>query len=276
MRKSIFEIENRLDIKKEFESLIDALYEKETIYYDHGFMSFFRFLNEYVFNLWEYRDTFTELEEYLEHIGITNRVINKYDVLTKETFLNFLELLMNLLLVIEKNIGLNKISFQNIKTKNIISHNVPLILEKMNYELYTEEDTIRIRKRDADVDSVLELVPEDISLLLLSYNDIRNSNVDSKKTILKKVDLYIDKYKSKYKSIGKDLLDSIETIVNKMGINHVSDELPFSNLSDSELCEWYDKCFKMMIHLIRTEDIIKIKKERNELIKTSSGGSEND
>lgn len=276
MRKSIFEIENRLDIEKEFEKLIKALFEEDTIYYNYRDMSFFEFLNEYVFNLWEYRDTFTDLDDYLEHIGITSRIINKCDVLTKEIFLNFLELLINLLLVIEEKIGIKNVYFRNIKTKNIISHNVPIILEKMNYELYSEENTIRIRKRDADVDSILDLVPEEISYLLLSYNDIRNNNIESKKTLLKKIDLYIDTNKSKYKKIGKELLDSIETIVNKMGINHQSKEPSFNNLSDYELSEWYDKCFKMMIHLIRTEDIIKIKKERNELISSSSRGDIND
>ena len=276
MRKSIFEIENRLDIEKEFEKLIKALFEEDTIYYNYRDMSFFEFLNEYVFNLWEYRDTFTDLDDYLEHIGITSRIINKCDVLTKEIFLNFLELLINLLLVIEENIGIKNVYFRNIKTKNIISHNVPIILEKMNYELYSEENTMRIRKRDADVDSILDLVPEEISYLLLSYNDIRNNNIESKKTLLKKIDLYIDTNKSKYKKIGKELLDSIETIVNKMGINHQSKEPSFNNLSDYELSEWYDKCFKMMIHLIRTEDIIKIKKERNELISSSSRGDIND
>lgn len=276
MRKSIFEIENRLDIEKEFEKLIKALFEEDTIYYNYRDMSFFEFLNEYVFNLWEYRDTFTDLDDYLEHIGITSRIINKCDVLTKEIFLNFLELLINLLLVIEEKIGIKNVYFRNIKTKNIISHNVPIILEKMNYELYSEENTMRIRKRDADVDSILDLVPEEISYLLLSYNDIRNNNIESKKTLLKKIDLYIDTNKSKYKKIGKELLDSIETIVNKMGINHQSKEPSFNNLSDYELSEWYDKCFKMMIHLIRTEDIIKIKKERNELISSSSRGDIND
>ena len=276
MRKSIFEIENRLDIEKEFEKLIKALFEEDTIYYNSYDMSFFEFLNEYVFNLWEYRDTFTDLDDYLEHIGITSRIINKCDVLTKEIFLNFLELLINLLLVIEEKIGIKNVYFRNIKTKNIISHNVPIILEKMNYELYSEENTMRIRKRDADVDSILDLVPEEISYLLLSYNDIRNNNIESKKTLLKKIDLYIDANKRKYKEIGKELLDSIETIVNNMGINHQSKKFPFNNLSDYELSEWYDKCFKMMIHLIRTEDIIKIKKERNELISSSSRGDIND
>lgn len=266
MRKSIFEIENRLNIGKEFDSLINALFENNTIHYDYKYMSYFDFLNYYVFNIWQYRDTFTDLKDYLEHVGINSRIIDNYEPITRRPFLNFLELLLNLVLVIGDDIGFDKIRFRSVKIKNIISHNIPLILEKMNYESYNYQNTIRIRKRDADVDSILELVPEDISALLLSYNDIRNNNINSKKSILKGIDLYIDKNKKKYKNVDKGLLDSIETIVNNMGINHESEDKPFSDLTNSELCKWYDKCFKLMIHLIRTEDILKIKKERKELI----------
>lgn len=267
MRKSIFEIENRLDINKEFRSIVDALSEENTIYYNYRSMSFFMFLNRCVFNLWEYRDTFTELRDYLEFIGINESTLNGYWRVNEEAFLNFLELMINLMQIIKDEIGIDKVEFQNLKVANILPHNIPLILEKMNYEIYDDRDKKCIRKRDADVDSVLNLVPEDISLLLLSYNDIRNNNIDSKKTILKKIDLYIDSNKQKYKSIGKELLDSIDTIVNKMGINHKPDESPYNKLTETELCVWYDKCFKMMIHLIRTEEIIEIKKERNNLVK---------
>ena len=225
------------------------------------------FLNRYVFNYWEYRDTYTELEDYLEFIGINESMLNGYCKIGEETFLNFLELLINLMQTMDKNINTNNIDFKNLKVKSILPHNIPLILEKMNYEVYDDIDKKCIRKRDSDVDSILDLVPEDISLLLLSYNDIRNNNIDSKKTILKKIDLYIDSNKQKYKSIGKELLDSIDTIVNKMGINHKPDESPYNKLTETELCVWYDKCFKMMIHLIRTEEIIEIKKERNNLVK---------
>lgn len=267
---SIFELENRLDVRKEFDSIVSALNQKDTIFYDGSYMSFHHFLNKYIFNLWEYRDTFTDLDEYLEHIGISNRMISGYDSLKKESFLNFMELLLNLLLVIDYKIGMDNVDFINIKTKNILPHNIPIILEKMNYEIYNYEDTVRIRKRDADVDSILDIVPKNVSELLLSYNDIRNNNIDSRKSILKKIDVYIDKNKSKYKSYDQKLLDSIDTIMNKMGINHEPDEYPYNELKENDLIEWYDKCFKMMIHLIRTEDIIKIKKERTELVNLSS------
>ena len=269
MRKSIFEIENRLNIVDEFSKIINTLSEN-SIYYGGNTLSYFNFVDLYVFNYWNYRDTFIDLASYLKHIGIDDLIFNNFLEITEDKFLNFLELLLNMELVIKNHYG--TLPSNNIRLKNILSHNIPIILEKMNYESITDMDKIYIRKRNADVDSVLDSVPENIALLLLSYNDIRNNDIESKKTILKKIDLYIDSNKKEFKEYDQKLLDAIDTIVNKMGINHYEDKHPFNSLDDDNLCEWYDKCFKMMIHLIRTKDIIEIKKERNELIKNIDKG----
>lgn len=272
MRKSIFEIENRLNINKEYERLIDSLFEESSIYYNHQFMDFYSFIDEYVFNLWDNRDTFTSLDEYMEHIGV-----NKYQTsLSEVSFLNFLELLLNLSDTIKRKIGINSISFNSIKVKNIIEHNVPIILEKMNYQFVEYNNKICIIKRDADVDSILNIVPENIAELLLSYNDIRNNTKESKISILKSIDVYLetDENKKSFKSIDSKLVDSIGTITNRMGINHPINVEPYLSLSETDIINWYDKCFKMMIHLIRTREIIQIKKERNELVQKE--GNSND
>ncbi len=272
MRSSIFEIENRLDINKEYKRMRDALFKDYAIHYDYRDFSLYGFLDKYVFNLWNYRDTFTDIDEYLMHIGVDIYS----DEIDENSFLNLCEFLLNIMKVANEHYNFNNIAFKSLAVKNIIGHNIPIILERMNYEYIEKGNILYIRKRDADIDSIIETVPENIAELLLEYNDIRNNNLESKKTILKKIDLYIDKNKGKYKSIGKDLLDSIETIVNKMGINHEVNENPYNQFNDSELCIWYDKCFKMMIHLIRIEEIIEIKKERNKLIKKSLGDVKDD
>lgn len=68
-------------------------------------------------------------------------------------------------------------------------------------------------------------------------------------------------------SIDSNLMDSIGTIVNEMGINHPINKEPYKSLKESELIEWYDKCFLLMIHAIRTLKVNEIKKERLELVK---------
>lgn len=266
MKKSIFEIENRLDIQVEFERIIELMYDDFGVWIEHTYKSLYYYLDNYVFCIWKYRDTFVNLDDYLNHIGINNSVINGYTNISKENFLYFIELLANLYFVIEKEIGLKNIKYANLKVENTIIHNIPIILEKMNYELVKIDDRVIIRKRDADIDSILEVVPENISELLLSYNDIRNNNIDSKKSIIKKIDLYIDGDKKKYKSISADLLNSIDIIINNMGINHFNNNKIFNAFSNEELCKWYDKCFKMIIHLIRMEYVSKISKEVKSLV----------
>ena len=270
MRKSIFEIENRIDINKEYKKLMSALFESRTIYYECCFMSLFDFINKFVFNLWEDRDTFVELDEFFTHIGL-----NSTEYVSQESFLNFLELMANLIDVLSKHYS--DTIFCSIMVKNIFKHNIPIILEKLNYKIVDIKNRKIITKRDADVDSVLEFVPDNISDLLLSYNDIRCNNLESKKIILKNIDLYLENNSNKknFKSLDSKLWDSIGTIVNKMGINHPIQEEPFLSLKHDEIISWYDKCFKMMLHLIRMKEIKSYKNQRD-IIVQQAGGKKND
>ena len=84
--------------------------------------------------------------------------------------------------VANEHYNFNNIAFKSLAVKNIIGHNIPIILERMNYEYIEKGNILYIRKRDADIDSIIETVPENIAELLLEYNDIRNNNLESKKT----------------------------------------------------------------------------------------------
>ena len=52
-----------------------------------------------------------------------------------------------------------------------------------------------------------------------------------------------------------------------MGVNHPIKEEPYNTFSKEELLRWYDKCFLMMIHAIRTVEVNKIKNQRAKLVK---------
>lgn len=261
MRKSIFEIENRLDINKEYERLVLSLEESHTLIYKSKYMTLYDFLDDYVFSKWMHRDTFITMSDYLEHIGVNLDL----PTISEEKFLNLLEFLLNIWKIARTSVDFKNVMVVSRISFYIIEHNVPIILEKMNYTIKEESDKVLIIKRDSDVDSILDTVPVDIATLLLSYNDIRNSSIEAKKQILKSLDLYIETDKKKYKSYDSGLYDSIQTIVNEMGVNHPVHQ-KYKDMSETELCSWYDKCFKMMIHLIRTEDIICMKNERKQLL----------
>lgn len=270
--KSIFDVENRLDIRREYERLARVFYEDresalyaQDDYHQKEYSTLIEAIDKMIFLKWKYRDTFIDVDEYLEHIGVDYEKTLIYGVepIDKTTFLYFLEFLANMWVLIKKEDSI-ELSQRAIATME----NIPKILEKMNYKLKELEDKVIIAKRDSDVDSILTVVSEDIADILLEYNDFRiKNNIEEKKKLLKKIDLYIEK-NIKIKSFDKGLDDSIGTIVNKMGINHPIEE-EFKTLTVAELTEWYDKCFLMMIHAIRTVEINKIKDERKKLISKS-------
>lgn len=268
--KSIFEIENRLDITKEFSKFIEVFHEDTNAvlvredYHTSTYMTFIDAIENTVFLKWKYRDTFLDIDEYLEHIGVRKEAIDylEYNI-DKETFLRYIEFIFNMIALIdnEKSITIQPLTMAAIE-------NIPIILEKMNYKIEkVDEEKYIITKRNADVDSVLTKVPQNISRLLLEYNDFRiQNNIEAKRKILKDIDLYIEKHKEIKGQTDNELYNSIGMVVNKMGVNHPIREEPFKSFKEIELMEWYDKCFFMMLHAIRTVDINKIKNERKELI----------
>lgn len=262
MRKSIFDLELRVDINYEFKRLKEVLFLKNGIAYEGHYYSLYDFLNEEVFPIWKHRGMFVDFDDFCERldIGIEDETINE------EEFLYLLELLVNLWMVGLEKINSNEIEYCSSKVIGYLKGNLPLLIEKMNYQIIRAKDIFRIIKRDADVDSILDLLPNNCAELLLDYNDIRNNTLAMKKTILKKLDLFIEENKRKYQSYDTDTYNSIQIIVNKMGINHPIKEEPYTSLDDNGLIEWYDKCFKLMIHLIRKENIININNERKSLI----------
>ena len=100
--KSIFELENRLDINKEFEKIIYELYEDEqaALYAEdehhlEQYTSLIDAIDKMVFLKWKYRDTFMDVEEFIDSIGIDpERVLLKGTYfIGQEKFLLFLEFL---------------------------------------------------------------------------------------------------------------------------------------------------------------------------------------
>lgn len=268
MVKSIFEIERRIDISKEYHKMIYVLYDKEAVEYEdeYGYTNccdFFTGIDKTIFLYWKHRETTLSIIEYMDESGFG--IGKKYpgDKIYETDFLYFIELLLNMMALLDerKELKLRK------RTKAVLL-NIPLILEYLNYKCEEIDDKIIISKRDADIDSILEIVPNNIADNLLMYNDFKiKEDIEAKKKILKNLDLYIEKYQKVLKQFDSKLIDSIGMIMNKMGVNHPLKEEPFASYSENKLLEWYDKCFKMMIHAIRSLEINEIKKDREKLIK---------
>ncbi len=253
-RKSIFELENRIiDPSFEMNRLYSNFFSRERlITKEYSEYIFVEELNEKIFPTWPYRDTFITVDEYLKFLGVTGRTFDN------EAFLYFLEFVSNI-----SSYAINKMGYRlcdPILTACIV--NVPRILEKMNCKFKQEGDKYIIVKKNSDIDSIVQHVPETITDLLLTYGDFRiEKDIKAKQTILKKLDLYIEKSKKELRGYDNGLYQRIQQIVNKLGVNHPI-EPPYDKLNRDELLEKYDECFTMMTHLLRY-DAVKQIEEKN-------------
>ena len=255
MRKNIFNIDNKINIKDEYKKIIKVLSSKCVLYKKRSY-SYFDFINIFIFNNWEYRSTYIDLYDYFDFLGINI----KSRKISNKSFLNLLEFILNMELFIENNKYYSDNVTISSQCRSIIQHNIYLILEKLDYEAYSLDDKIIIYKKNLDFNNLLEIVPSNIYELLLSYNSINNNGIKMKRIILYKIYEYICKDYDKYKSYNSTLLTSIKFIINKLGIDGEIDK-KYRDISLYKLKKYYDYCFTMMIYLLRSEIVLKYRDE---------------
>ena len=255
MRKSIFQLNNHSNYKEEYKKINKVLTSKCFIYNKKNY-NYFDFINTYLFHHWKYRETYLDCYEYLRFIGVNI----KNNKINEESFINFLEFLLNIQLLLESEKTIHdNIRFSN-EAYSILFHNIPILLERYGYEAYDLDDKVLIYKKSIEYEDLLDIVPCEISELLLSYHHSKNNGIRMKRIILNKIYNYMEKDIEKYKSLNNSVFQAIKTIIMKMGVIGNIDK-KYQNLTNYKMKKYYDYCFHMMCYLIQTEDIMKCKEE---------------
>ena len=255
MRMSIFNLNNNDTYKDEYIKIIKVLNSK-CITIQKKTYSYFDYINTYLFNNWKYRNTYIDCYEYLRFIGVN---VNSKKI-SLDAFINLIEFILNIQILIESNKYYNDNTIYNVPAKSIIFHNIPLILDKLNYQAYDLDDKVMIFKKDIDYEDLFSIVPDDINELILSYSNINNNGIKTKRIILNKLYNYLLTDVEKYKSYNSSIFSSIKLVINKMGVVGDIDK-KYQNLSNYKLRKYYDYCFNMITYLLRTETINKYKEE---------------
>ena len=255
MRISIFNRDNNTGYKDEYIKMIKVLNSK-CVSFNGKDYTYFEYVNKYLFNNWKFRGTYLDCYEYLENIGVNL----KSHKISKDNFINFLEFLLNIQLLINNLKYYSDNTKFSVKCKSIINHNIPILLESYNYQAYSLDDRIIICETDIDYDDLESLVPDDIYELILSYKNVNNNGIKMKRIILSKMYDFLICDLEKYKSYNTSIFNSIKLVVTKMGVLGNIDK-KFIDLSNYKLRKYYDNCFCMMTYLIKTENILKYKEE---------------
>ena len=255
MRMSIFNLDNNDTYKDEYFKIIKVLNSK-CITINKKTYSYFDYINTYLFNNWKYRNTYIDCYEYLKFIGVN---VNSKKI-SLDGFINLIEFILNIQILIESNKYYNDNTTYSVAAKSIIFHNIPLILDKLDYQAYDLDDKVVIFKKNIDYEDLFSIVPDDINELILSYSNINNNGIKIKRIILNKLYNYILNDIDKYKSYNNSVYQSIKLVITKMGIIGEMDK-KYQNLSNYKLRKYYDYCFNMITYLLRTEAINKYKEE---------------
>lgn len=269
MVKSIFELEKRTDLKKECIKIDKYLHNSQFSILDNSYQgySFWDMVNSF-FEFWPYRYTATNIAEFFDLYELPFEV----EKMNNEQYFYYLQLIVDIILWLDEQTSYdrNSIEYQlsNLKQNNdncfiTILRNISLIADLSNYRIAKIEKHYTFIKRDSDVDSILSIIEneDDLRLALLEYNDFRIENdIKEKRIILKKLGDYIEPQRKKLASYNKSLTDDVFFMLNKFYIRH-NNEGNITLINDDEYILWYDKLYKMIIQLIRTEYINAIHKD---------------
>ncbi len=249
MRLSIFQLKNHSTYRDEYIKIIKVLNSK-CVTYEKKTYNYFEFINLYLFHHWKYRGTYLDCYEYLDFIGVH---VN-HNKINEDSFINFLEFLLNIQLLLESIKKINDSVQFSSNCYSVLFHNIPLLLEQFGYQAYDLDDKVMIYKNDLDYEELLEIVPDDLYELLLSYHQINHNGIKMKRIILHKIYEYMNQNIDKYKSFNSSVYQSIKIIILKMGVIGNIDK-KYQHLSNYKLKKYYDYCFSMMCFLLRSEKI---------------------
>ena len=274
-RKTIFDLERRNDLVSDFKFTVDDLEKTTVTTKSFSSLSMKQLLNDCI-KTWPYRQGANSIPSYASAKGF-----EVFDTENETDILYNYELFLNLLHW-APTYDINRADILDFNDSSTVREECFRCIENIEYKLEMVNMRVReiakgetsqyvISKRDANVDAVIEVVPE-LSEALLSYLDVRNQNdEDAKKAILKVIaDCLEQKRKDKcYQGTEYNrLCENLFAVFNNASIRHKNSQQ--WKLKKSERMKLYDQTFKAAIHLMQMEDVKNFNDAVSELKKKQS------
>ena len=259
MRKSIFDLECRVDFGEEFKDIIGDL-QNSKISVGLRTTAVFAALEESIKD-WPYRSGSSSILSYMKKrlYGSNSKQLFS----DEEIALYYLELYINLLHWVPKHYDMMADPYDLHIGGLPISASLDRFIEDISFIL--EQCNMRVRevqspvfpkyvitKRDADVDATIDVAPE-LSEVLLSYLDIRNAKDEEfKKSAIKIIADYLEPKRHSFDGTGyKGLCDDVFYAFNGISVRH--NNAKQVSLKKADRMKLYDALFRMSLHLIQKE-----------------------
>lgn len=259
-RKTIFDLERRIDLREEYEAIMEDMKQTMVESKELKDITIDSLLNSSI-KTWRYRSAATDIRSFAKNHGFCY-----YDASSDEDILYSFELMINLLhwapmhevkrvSTFDFSIG-GRTTIPGECTRCI--ENLECILEQANWCVHESTKDpypkYTLRKRSADVDATIEAVPE-LAEALLAYLDLRNQkDEEAKKSILHAIADYLEPKRKDYKGTAyHSLCEDLFTVFNKCNIRHNNSSQV--KLRKPQRMKLYDQAFKASPHLLQKEEV---------------------
>ncbi len=274
-RQSIFDIVNRIKYPSEEIERIEILLNKEGgAYYSEDIfnfdkkgkaMSIIKYIDEFLFISWSQRGNCISTKDFKKSAGIEKR-----DNIDEDYVLRYCEYAANMVSLIQNRIAPgDSLGVE----ANAISRNVESLLNWFDYEtkILSEQEKVIVVKKSAQTTAVAEILPLDISYLILEYNHfLLQGNIPRKKEILFTLGGDLEPKQPELELLDKNLKKYIFGMLNNLDIRHNNRKKGDKNYKEyvakmkkSMLEKWYDELYQMILLayllLDNTERITKVK-----------------
>lgn len=268
MRKNFAQVlkSAQIDLKKEYTRLYTLFFGEFTDKSSGEPTSIYQKYCEYFPEMW-FRKTTLSLEEFNKEFGF--KFTKQPKNFSVDYLINFCEYIYNLTAgYVSAASYMADINYQ------LLYLQIDRIIEAIGF-IGTSQDgfTIFVEKSIPAI-AVSEIVPDDISYKVISYNHhSMKGNMENKKETLLKLANLLEGKRKQLKSINSSLEDDIFYAFNNLNLRHNNKDKTYkekykkhiAEMPDTELEKWYDEVYQMCLLAFLEIEQIDRKKSFNDL-----------
>lgn len=231
--------------------------------------SLFDFMRIYGFKYWSGRGRCVDLADYFDVIGYDNVLAKAHE--NFDSLSLFMELIYSFWLFVKHELTYPTIVYgiTGLQEFDMIKYNLDSMLADYGLKAAVDKRTKMciVEEEHPVVDTIAEIVPEDITLDVIKYyHRTSKGDLKEKRIILQKLANYLEPKRAYYSTIDKALTEDIFFVVNAYNIRHNNSNQDDSHytkdiekFSDSDFEDIYDCVFELILLLIQ-EDSNKVRK----------------
>lgn len=254
-RNNIFEILAQTNVNDEANRLNRLFVKEKTIQCGSTQFTLKDYVSIYCFDDWASRGHCLDMDDFL---NATRYDIEKFMVSRSiDSFFTVVEIIFNCWKMAERTLGIGHIKAKALPNFNRLYNIMVECLSHYNQRaIYDEEkEQILIVADKAEVTAVAEIVSIPLARSIVRYNHRSlKGDIKTKKSILLELGTELEPKRKALLGMNKELEDKIFFMLNNIDLRHNNRshgdknyKEAVANMDDSELEDWYDELYQMML-----------------------------